>query len=230
MDNNSLTNNEDSNSSMDAKVFNKFDVTFDPNCGIGSGHFTFYNGDTYTGLFKALKTGIIYREGNGVYTSFDGHVYDGSWASDILDCNKAQVQFPDGSSYSGFLKSMKYNGPGRYTFPDSTFIDAVFLDNHLKEGEDSSPHLSFVDRCGGKWFGETSSSHLTMLPVHHFIPREWKVTGKHIPRVTTASAEASIPLKVAIPKFSFPILSREKSPEKNTQATLKDDDVQHLGN
>ncbi|XP_046397472.1 uncharacterized protein LOC124164270 [Ischnura elegans] len=186
-------------------LISKFGVVHDGDCSFGDGKFEFKNGDTFQGLFQALKTGVITREGNGVYTTVDGHVYDGFWTSDTLDCPDALIYYPDASSYSGSIDKMKYNGQGRYQFPDGTFIDAKFSDNLPTEGEESSPHLNYVDRCGIQWFGETGKTHVTMFPVHQFIPKGWKVTGKHVPQIS--SEGVGIPFRAVIPKFTFPTRS-----------------------
>lgn len=92
--------------------------------------FRFPNGDTYMGEFCAHRAGLVWREGAGVYTTHDGHIYEGEWKEDRLVENKpAKIKFPNGSEYIGRLAKGKFSGFGMYVLPNGFIVSGSFVEN-----------------------------------------------------------------------------------------------------
>lgn len=128
-------------------------------------YFRLPNGDTYTGDFCAHRAGLIWREGFGVYTTHDGHIYEGEWKEDRLLENKpVQIQFPNGAKYSGKLLKGKYSGGGVYTLPNGFLVSSNFNENKpLKD-------TIVIDVLDKLWCGYTKNNtdFTYLLPENEF--------------------------------------------------------------
>lgn len=127
--------------------------------------FRFPNGDTYMGEYCAHRAGLIWREGSGVYSTHDGHTYEGEWKEDRLVENKpVKVKYPNGSEYSGRLYKGKYYGSGTYTLPNGFVVSSGFADN--KPVKDTI----VIDVLDKLWCGHTknNSDCTYLLPENEF--------------------------------------------------------------
>ncbi|GLV39426.1 hypothetical protein CBL_13305 [Carabus blaptoides fortunei] len=110
---------------------NKPSVQFinNPNFYFGSDAFLLKNGDCYIGGFCSHKSGIVWREGLGVYNTDDGHSYHGFWDNDRLNGTQTTIKYPSGAQYLGSLKRGKYSGTGTLTLNSEITLNCNFKKN-----------------------------------------------------------------------------------------------------
>lgn len=119
-----------------------------PELYFGSGSFKFPNGDAYEGEYGAHRIGIIWREGQGRYTTHDGHVYEGIWKDDkLLDDTDVSIKYSNGACYDGKLTKNKYSGPGIYTLENGMVVTCKFQDNTPTQ------EVTLIDVKGNLWVG-----------------------------------------------------------------------------
>nr|XP_023019859.1 uncharacterized protein LOC111508545 [Leptinotarsa decemlineata] len=129
----------------------------------GKSTFTFPNGDKYQGGYCAHRSGVVWREGYGIYTTKDGQVYQGFWVDDKLDEEEqVEIRFPSGAAFYGKLLDSKYNGPALYVIEQNM--------NLLCELNQNKPvgDLLLIDINGGEWFGTAGETSAVLLPEHAF--------------------------------------------------------------
>lgn len=80
------------------------------------------------GDYKQMAGGTIERCGSGVHTSVDGSVYNCKWINDQMT-ESGSIRFASGATYEGGLLENCFNGMGRYTWPNGSYLQAVFNKN-----------------------------------------------------------------------------------------------------
>lgn len=128
------------------------------------GIFQYRNGDQYNGYYVAYKDTInLAMEGEGIYTTEDGHIYDGIWENNILKSIK-EIRFPDESVFYGQLENMTIQGTGVYKFKEGVDLEGNFENNKLI-GE-----IILKDPNGHKWIGDRISNekNVLLMPVNVF--------------------------------------------------------------
>lgn len=178
-----------------------------PNFFFSSGTFLLENNDEYNGGYGCHKSGIIWREGWGVYTTQDGHLYQGKWENDqLLASPETAILYPSDHHYQGGVLNGKYSGHGYYLFDNDLLLESEFLENK------PTGTIQLYDYDGHQWEGQAFDTHSIILSVNHFfnsIPID-KGVGKLIcpPRKTlsftstTRSSEEEDELKERIFKKS----------------------------
>ncbi|KAJ8981006.1 hypothetical protein NQ317_014873 [Molorchus minor] len=142
---------------------NKIDelIALDPDFIKGEASFMFPNGDTYEGEYCAHRSGVVWREGNGTYTTQDNQIYKGRWKDDLLvDTEDVDVNYPSGDQYFGRIVKNKYTGPGIYILKNKMSLLCNFLGNR-PTGE-----ICLVDITGREWHGIAEETEALLLPEH----------------------------------------------------------------
>lgn len=120
----------------------------DPNLYFGDSSFVLPNGDLYSGEYCAHRYGLIWRHGKGIYTTREGHVYEGKWKQDRLeDSEVVNIKYTNGTEYSGFSVAGKYCGPGIYSLGNKIDISCEFAENK------PVGNVVLVDPLGRLWSG-----------------------------------------------------------------------------
>lgn len=134
-----------------------------PNFFFGTGTFVLENNDVYDGGYGCHKSGIIWREGWGVYTTRDGHMYQGNWENDqLLDSPETAILYPSGHRYLGVTLNGKYSGQGHYIFNNNLLLTSEFLENK------PTGTIQMYDYEGHLWEGQAYDTHSVILSVNHF--------------------------------------------------------------
>lgn len=116
--------------SQQTKVEEEDDTLPNPNFYFGCDTFILENEDTYEGHYCCHKSGIIWREGYGTYTTKDGHIYEGLWENDqLLNSPESKIIFPSQDTYLGSIINGKYSGEGVYVMDNKLIINAQFENN-----------------------------------------------------------------------------------------------------
>lgn len=150
----------------------------DPNFYRGFGEFTFPNGDTYVGDYCAHRSGLIWREGHGVYTTQDGQMYEGEWYDDKLVENKEIiVAYPNGAQYQGPISKNKYQGPGTYVLETNMNVSCQFV------GNKPVGTVTLIDCQGKLWRGTANENSAILLPENVFYLNLNEFKGKGLPRM-----------------------------------------------
>ncbi|XP_029035498.1 phosphatidylinositol 4-phosphate 5-kinase 2-like [Osmia bicornis bicornis] len=97
----------------------------------GFGKFTFHNGDIYNGEYRCNYTqSVLVKEGRGIYTTDNFDVYDGEWNNDSFADTTIHIRYNNNAQYRGRVEpNGTMNGPGTYTFPDGSSIEADWVNN-----------------------------------------------------------------------------------------------------
>nr|CAH7715270.1 unnamed protein product [Callosobruchus chinensis] len=162
---------------LSAKSQEKLDLSYlDPDFYRGSSKFEFPNGDIYEGEFCAHRSGLVWREGLGVYTTKDGQTYKGSWLNDKL-INTVEIRFPGGNQYHGELKDSKYNGDGMFVTGEDLAVICKFVDNK------PSGDLLLLDFKGHEWHGVAGDNSALFYREHVYFNDINKDYGKGKSRV-----------------------------------------------
>lgn len=128
----------------------------------GETRFTFPNGDVYEGEFCAHRSGLVWREGRGMYTTMDGHVYIGRWYNDgLVEKEDVEVEFPKGARYVGPLVKNKYGGPGVYVLENKLEVLCNFQENK-PTGE-----FLLIDMNNCTWYGEPVNHSTALIQPEH---------------------------------------------------------------
>ena len=123
----------------------------DPNFYFGDGEFTLPNGDSYKGRYGAHRTGVIWREGYGIYQTSDGQAYEGEWKYDkLLEKREIGITYPSGVEYHGCTLKNKYHGAGTYVLESGMNVSCCF------EANKPVGVVSMIDCRGGVWTGKKS--------------------------------------------------------------------------
>ena len=69
--------------------------------------------------------------GDGVYHSSNGNLYEGSFARGKYQ-GKGKITYKDGDVYIGEFDTGKMNGHGLYTYHDGTIYDGAFLNGKME--------------------------------------------------------------------------------------------------
>ncbi|GJQ79958.1 hypothetical protein Trydic_g9437 [Trypoxylus dichotomus] len=153
-------NKEDASNTSDSKAVDNGE---DPDLHSGFGEFTLPNGDTYIGNFCAHRSGVVWREGHGIYTTRDGQVYQGQWSDDkLLDNREVMITYPSGVQYHGPLVKNKYHGPGTYILESNMNISCQF------EGNKPVGTVTLIDCQGKLWRGTAEENSAILLPENVF--------------------------------------------------------------
>lgn len=124
----------------------------------GRGKFIFANGDVYEGQYELNKaTGTIERQGYGVLTSKDGTLYSGVWKNDKLNGSGSFTHTSTGCKYEGDFLNGKFDGIGKYFWPDGSIYEGEFKESKL-EGKGF-----FKDPTGQIWSGKFSGDSAARL-------------------------------------------------------------------
>jgi hypothetical protein len=115
---------------------------------VNSAKFIFANGDIYDGEFTLNETGSIVRQGFGTFTCQDGVVYSGNWSNDKMNGKGSFIHQPSGMKYEGDFLNGKYEGVGKYIWPDGYYYEGEFKDSKL------SGRGLLKDPCGQTWYGK----------------------------------------------------------------------------
>lgn len=119
----------------------------------GTSTFNFPNGDKYVGDFCAHRAGLLWREGSGVYTTHDGHIYEGEWKEDrLIESQNVKICYPNGAEYFGNLLKGKYSGGGLYTLPNGMVISSNFSENK------PTKETTLIDPLDKLWCGYTKTN------------------------------------------------------------------------
>lgn len=119
-----------------------------PELYFGTGTFKFPNGDLYEGEYGAHRIGIIWREGQGKYTTHDGQVYESIWKDDKLsEDTDVTINYSNGAKYEGKVSKNKYSGPGTYTLESDMMVSCQFRENKPIE------EVTLIDVDGNLWVG-----------------------------------------------------------------------------
>ncbi|KAG5872104.1 hypothetical protein JTB14_031046 [Gonioctena quinquepunctata] len=141
----------------------QFDVELDPNFQKGQFTFIFPNGDKYQGEYCAHRSGVVWREGYGTYTTIDGQSYSGLWVDDkLVEEEQLEIRYPNGSEYYGNLLENKYNGPALYVVQPKLHLLCQFSQNKPFGA------LLLVDPNGREWYGTAGETEAVLLPEHVF--------------------------------------------------------------
>lgn len=106
----------------------------------GKGFFSYPNGDTYFGCWKADK-----RHGFGVYTGFDGTKYSGQFFEDKFH-GFGCLEYPDGAIYSGSFENGLKHGYGTLRWLDGRQEVGLYQNNNpfIIEGvSEMTGHIAF---------------------------------------------------------------------------------------
>ncbi|CAH1966377.1 unnamed protein product [Acanthoscelides obtectus] len=150
----------------------KIDLSYlDPDFCRGASKFEFPNGDIYEGEYCAHRSGLVWREGLGTYTTKDGQTYKGAWLDDKL-INTVEIKFPNGNQYYGELKDSKFNGEGMFVTNESLAVMCNFVDNR------PAGHLLLLDFKGKEWHGVSSENSALLYREHVYFNGIGKDCGK----------------------------------------------------
>lgn len=151
-----------------------------PEYHYGTSIFKFPNGDQYEGDFCAHRIGLVWREGYGVYTTHDGHTYEGQWEKDkLVESKPVKVTFPSGAEYLGKLSKGKYSGPATYTLPNRMIISSDFNENK------PTKETIIIDPSDKLWHGytKTDEDYTYLLPENEFYLNIHDERGKGIRKI-----------------------------------------------
>ena len=74
---------------------------------------------TYDGQVQRKPTdNIVRRHGQGTYTDAKHFTYTGDWKDDIPHSDSCVIKFASGATYEGCVVEGKFDGRGRYIWPD----------------------------------------------------------------------------------------------------------------
>lgn len=119
-----------------------------PELYFGNGSFQFPNGDVYEGDYGAHRIGIVWREGQGKYTTHDGQVYEGVWKDDkLLEDSNLTASYSNGAKYEGKVSKNKYSGPGTYILENGMMVSCKYRENKPIE------EVTLIDVDGNLWVG-----------------------------------------------------------------------------
>lgn len=119
-----------------------------PNFYWGTDTFQLENGDIYEGEYCCHKSGIIWREGAGVYATKDGHIYSGLWENDQLkNSPDSRIIFPTEDEYNGSIINGRYSGEGMFIFSNKLILKSNY-ENNIPVGE-----ITLIDYEGHLWKG-----------------------------------------------------------------------------
>lgn len=139
------------------------DTIPNPNFYFGTQLFKLENGDVFDGGYGCHKNGIIWREGWGVYSTRDGHLYQGVWENDkLLDSPQTAILFPTWHQYLGSIVNGKYSGAGIYILDNQLILTTEFLDNK------PAATITLEDYEGHLWQGEPGENIAILRSVNHF--------------------------------------------------------------
>ncbi|KAF7265044.1 hypothetical protein GWI33_021664, partial [Rhynchophorus ferrugineus] len=181
----SFTKTEDQ--SEDKKTAYDELIASDPDFYQGSSKFQFPNGDQYDGEYCAHSSGLVWRQGKGIYTTKDGQTYDGCWDGDkLIETEDVTVTFLDGTKYIGSLQKNKYSGPGLYQFNNQISVLSNFADNK-PTGE-----ITLIDPNQKAWYGFAEQNESLLIPEHIFYQCINQESGKgRLKQTPTAKKQSS---------------------------------------
>ncbi|CAH1174287.1 unnamed protein product [Phaedon cochleariae] len=149
----------------------------DPDFHKGTSKFEFPNGDRYDGEYCAHRSGVVWREGMGTYTTKDGQMYKGKWMDDkLVETEEVEISFTEDFQYYGNLSNNKLNGPALYSFHKNMNLLCDFSENK------PIGNLLILDKKGREWRGKALDASALFLPEHIYfksIPRDY---GRGRPR------------------------------------------------
>ncbi|XP_076669955.1 uncharacterized protein LOC143369643 [Andrena cerasifolii] len=131
----------------------------------GEGTFVFPNGDTYNGGYKFhYGEYLLIKQGKGVYTTDNFDTYDGEWVHDTFAENDIHIRYNNDAEFRGRIDSNgTMNGPGTYTFPDGSSVEAEWLDNK------PVTNIIYREPLGFSWTVESESENtISFSPGNHF--------------------------------------------------------------
>ena len=121
----------------------------------------FDNGDKYRGLLDDKSR----PSGKGVYTTADGHVFEGEFTKGKLN-GLGSLSFPDGSFYEGQFKNDKFHGDGVFKDADGTVMQGQFKN--------------------GTWLGEVETTPAEAAP------EEMKAGAEEVPSLREDATDEEI--------------------------------------
>lgn len=107
----------------------------------GKGKYTYENGYYYVGEFK---DGSFYGKGNAFFDK--GSCLMNFETINGLPCGQCTITWSDGRSYRGGTQNNKFNGNGRFTRADGSYLEGTFKDNNLYNGFERSANGMLLAR------------------------------------------------------------------------------------
>lgn len=110
-----------------------------------NGTFVFPDNARYTGQFVRREGGVVKRHGTGAFA--DGFLsYDGGWKDDAMH-GAGTVKFSSGASYEGTFYENRFDGQGKYCWPDGSWYEGQWRHDRM-HGEGT-----YSDVTGQLWQG-----------------------------------------------------------------------------
>ncbi|KAL6443346.1 hypothetical protein ACFW04_002904 [Cataglyphis niger] len=125
---------------------------------IDTAKFTFENGDKYEGMYQIdFKKSSIVKQDQGIYTTDNFEVYDGTWDDDKFG-GYFHIQYNNNGQFKGNVgKDSRMNGPGTYIFPDESSLTAFWSQNKCISD------VIYQEALGYKWTTESVSDNVCIL-------------------------------------------------------------------